>query len=498
MSSKRGILALIVAFALQSTGAAAATYYIDYASGSDSNTGLSKGSPWQRCPGMSGFSARYSHTPGDTFIFKGGATWPSVCLPLALTSSGTAGNVDTYTTDHAWYSGGAWSQPTFDGEMRGAALGGHLVNVQAKSYWKLNDISLVRLNASTTYLTGFAVEICDSHDFEIVGCTINPEARCGVYAYTSRAVGTLANWSIHDCDVSHCAMQICPTVTSPNIIVSNVRIFGNKVHDNASQINGGTHGDGVHTWVNYSTSEINGIYIYNNYFYGSVITADGTAGMTAWIYLTDYTNHSYIWNNVFTFSDTTQNGYNLFEGMVIVQGKGTTTSSYHYIYNNTFRGLGYPAVSVGPPIFVGNGAAGVDNIFIENNAVAGFALGVGFDTGVTPAHVTVDYNCLGTLKNSDSAGIWGGAWKTRAQWQALGLDLHSKWVDPQLDTSNPPYLTLRQGSPCMGAATNLGPSYGLDIVGTTRPASGAWDIGCYQRSMSVEAPETPLHLRVLP
>ena len=34
----------------------AATYYIDYASGNDSNNGLSIASPWKRCPGMTNFA----------------------------------------------------------------------------------------------------------------------------------------------------------------------------------------------------------------------------------------------------------------------------------------------------------------------------------------------------------------------------------------------------------------------------------------------------------
>jgi hypothetical protein len=55
----------------------ATTYYIA-ASGSDSNNGTSKTTPWQHAPGMTGCSnncAAKTPAPGDQFLLKGGDTW---------------------------------------------------------------------------------------------------------------------------------------------------------------------------------------------------------------------------------------------------------------------------------------------------------------------------------------------------------------------------------------------------------------------------------------
>ena len=73
----------------------AATYYIDYASGTDSNTNTIN-TPWKTCPGMVGFHGSYTHSAGDKFVFKGGSTWPSTVLPLTIAYSGTSGRIDTY------------------------------------------------------------------------------------------------------------------------------------------------------------------------------------------------------------------------------------------------------------------------------------------------------------------------------------------------------------------------------------------------------------------
>ncbi len=61
-----------------------ATYYVDFASGSDENSGVSETSPWQYAPGMSGCSSNCSSislNPGDSVIFKGGVPWAPVVSP---------------------------------------------------------------------------------------------------------------------------------------------------------------------------------------------------------------------------------------------------------------------------------------------------------------------------------------------------------------------------------------------------------------------------------
>ena len=48
------------------------TYYIDYATGNDSNAGNCTTTPWKHQPYMNGSTVTYTHRAGDKFIFKGG------------------------------------------------------------------------------------------------------------------------------------------------------------------------------------------------------------------------------------------------------------------------------------------------------------------------------------------------------------------------------------------------------------------------------------------
>src|ERR1700677_3277198 len=109
----------VVCCLLPAIPARATTYYIDYDSGNDSNSGTSKSSPWQHHPYMypgSWTGGTFVHSPGDQFIFKGGVTWSYPCFVLRIQSGqgGAADSPDYYGVDKTWYSGSSWSSPVFD------------------------------------------------------------------------------------------------------------------------------------------------------------------------------------------------------------------------------------------------------------------------------------------------------------------------------------------------------------------------------------------------
>jgi hypothetical protein len=65
---------------LAAKGVLAATYYVDYTGGSDSNNGTSKATPWQHAPGMQtcvSVCALTAIKAGESIILKGGETWPN-------------------------------------------------------------------------------------------------------------------------------------------------------------------------------------------------------------------------------------------------------------------------------------------------------------------------------------------------------------------------------------------------------------------------------------
>lgn len=92
---------------LVSSSAWAATYYIDYENGVDTNAGTTA-SPWKTVPGMANQGAHrgaspsgyptttYNHSAGDVFVLKGGVTWPAASLPLYIGNSGGVGSPDVY------------------------------------------------------------------------------------------------------------------------------------------------------------------------------------------------------------------------------------------------------------------------------------------------------------------------------------------------------------------------------------------------------------------
>jgi hypothetical protein len=90
-------------------------YFIDYVSGSDSNSGASESSPWQHLPQMKTYTGSHTATAGDGFILKGCVAWPNASFPIVWTKSGTSSNHIYIGVDPGWYgscSAAAWAAST--------------------------------------------------------------------------------------------------------------------------------------------------------------------------------------------------------------------------------------------------------------------------------------------------------------------------------------------------------------------------------------------------
>lgn len=138
-------LTVLMLLILAAGSASATTYYVA-ATGSDSNNGTAKTSPWLHAPGMStatGLAASTTINAGDSIIFRGGDTWHfgnSALTPFAgyqnnawnFTRSGSsstcninaaAGAIVTtgciyIGVDQTWYNsttcGSSWCRPMFN------------------------------------------------------------------------------------------------------------------------------------------------------------------------------------------------------------------------------------------------------------------------------------------------------------------------------------------------------------------------------------------------
>ena len=125
---------------------AATTYYIDYAGGADTNNGTAKETPFKRAPGMVGCANTCASTTpaaGDSFIFKGGVTWPNATMGWLWTWSGNATDTSPGCTgtgciyigvDVTWYTGGAWARPILDAEDSEVATVDSIPNTMFRMY----------------------------------------------------------------------------------------------------------------------------------------------------------------------------------------------------------------------------------------------------------------------------------------------------------------------------------------------------------------------------
>lgn len=104
-------------------------FYIDFASGTDTNAGTTEAAPLKHAPGMAGcVSTCAGITPaaGMGFIFKGGVTWDYTIWPWFPSAGGSSGGADSfggctgascvyYGVDKSWFSGASWSRPILSG-----------------------------------------------------------------------------------------------------------------------------------------------------------------------------------------------------------------------------------------------------------------------------------------------------------------------------------------------------------------------------------------------
>ncbi|MHA2426510.1 MAG: choice-of-anchor Q domain-containing protein [Candidatus Hermodarchaeia archaeon] len=449
------------------------TYYIDYSATDDSQNGTSKSTPWKRAPGMVGFAGSYSHTAGDVFIFKGGEVWPSAVLPWSISYSGTSGNIDTYTTDQTWYTGESWSQPTIDGENQGASIGNYMIIAEDADYWKFNDIEIIDFYQAEVAGDGYMFQIEDCEQVEISNCTFAPQCWLGLYFVYITGSDTYSVFSVHDSDFSKVSQGIAIAVTGSSTTTEDFDIYDNLIHDLADQINDGTHGDGIHTWVNQATSQLTDVKVYRNKFYGALKTTDGTAGLTAWVFYSDRTNNTYTYNNTFTYSDTEEHAsYTLFTSMVSYHGAGENDGT-HYLYENTFYGHDYPDVTANRSVYV-QGTA--DYIYIKNNIFTGYRWMAEFTSALS--NLTSDYNCINEEDPSNYVVKWGASYDTFSDWKTRGYDTNSKNTDPDINTTT---LKLNSiSSPPYDAGEALGGIYNEDLERISRPQGGGWDMGAYE------------------
>ena len=387
----------------------AKTYFVDFESGLDKHSGISKDLAWKRCPGMKGFKGSYRHEAGDRFIFKGGSIWPAEVLPFNIESSGTEGNRDVYTTDHAWYRGSAWSQPTFTGQHYLTQL----LVANKQNFFTLNELKFIDYGTSGIENGGKAIDIHACSHYTIQLCTIAPQAWIGMYIH-SYSGSTETEIVIDSNNISASGQAIVLAVEAPNTRMSKVTISNNAIHDLSSQIVGATHGDGIHTWnsvQNDHTQFISDLAITGNHFYGDFSCGDaGKASMSALIYLTDPGRDALISGNQLSYTKTTH-----FSSLIWVRYFDSVT-----VANNT---LSLDTAQGGIGIIIGQGEIG-KSVIIKNNNISGAKYCYYIYDDASPT-IRIDNNKCETI--GPTVAYWNLVGKTWKEWQGLGNDIRGAY-----------------------------------------------------------------------
>lgn len=94
-------------------------YFIDYVSGSDSNTGASETAAFQHLPcsanATSNAAAACTSASGTGWILKGGVTLDYHSWPANVPYGGTSAAPTYLGVDPGWYTGSSWARPIFSG-----------------------------------------------------------------------------------------------------------------------------------------------------------------------------------------------------------------------------------------------------------------------------------------------------------------------------------------------------------------------------------------------
>lgn len=510
------VLTLAMFILITSANAYATTYYIDYSSGADTNSGTSKTAPWQHAPGMQGCTGACSAVqpqPGDQIIFKGGVTWPNACFNWLWQWSGTASNYIYIGVDKTWYSGNSWTRPIFDAGGTRITAGTDGDNMfmcagHTQSYFTIDDIEWkglywtsadsavgmldlgesTHINVTNCYFHGW------SHDTFANGTRDNCYIACG-YAGSPYNVGVNFSYDVWDggpngsdsCaafyhlpNADHCVVRNMSNgflTNSPGTVHDCTigpinQSFDSTDHENCIETTGGSGAAGPNYFYNNVLHDCKAVnmlfpgtgspetdYIFNNVLYSTHSDAPIP------LQIDDYSPASgeavYIYNNTIDASAT-----NLVCARIVNRGNGPI---------GTFDARNNFCVSSGGFLSSGPGATNLintDNITMTPSQ----ASAAGISLSQTYVDQQVSSNCNGQTNCPNGAGV----------------NLTS------LATGNLAALAKSTTYGC--TADSNGNIACPSLAVNARPANGAWDIGAFVMNAvnATGAPQAPGGLRLLP
>jgi hypothetical protein len=452
-----------------------ATYFVDFDFGADSNSGVSKDSPWRYAPGMSGCSVNcdsINPQPGDRVIFKGGTTWDSSAFPMTVSWSGTSASPIYYGVDSTWFAGTTWTRPVFD--LSGAVSFTAPILTSFESFITFDNIEIEneRVDSANVWPprggitveggTSVTIQNCYIHGWGIkqpaAGSDANPFG--GVAFYNNAKGGVVQDCVIDGGPASNSGTAIYGGATLQRNLIENVP-NGIWIEDPA--INLVINGNQLFAMTSSidPTKSANAMFLSSSGSVYNNVIHDLASGATA-------INLQPPWD----LSGTTEFLYdnlawNVGPSPVISIGAGFGTTANYLIYNNTLiSGLG-SCVSVAPAPLVTLG------LTVENNHCVS-------DQSSAPAWC---WNGVGTNPKCGtvpSLTFFNNVLMSAQTAQSQGYTIQDSFQPT--DSSN---ATVGAGLNLVTSCITVGSALCNDRIGVAR-ASGtaAWNAGAYEFQVS--------------
>jgi len=469
--------------------------------------------------------------PGTTVTICGTFTGVAGSTEFTFQGNGTSGSPITLLFD----SGAVVQAPYFAPSGGGTQCGGAIC-ILNRSYVTIDGgtSGIIQNTANGQTLTyqksseaieGFSCSSCTVRNLNIVNMYIHPTNNGGGGSIDQTQVRAISmsgsNWTvnnntIHDC--GWCLFQAYGNndtntqiynnniynmdhgwmlATGSSNSFTNAFFHDNQVHDTGNWDASGCpfHHDGIHTFGT-NGSKMSGVYIYNNYFYGSwgscqtgFIFIEGGGSSTP-----SHMQSFAVWNNVGIVgagSGLDTNGwFGLFSG----------ESGTQQVFNNTILGPNNSDNSLCYSMY------GLSNLSFQNNVVTNCGDPVEINSSTFLA-ANVDHNFYGTsCGNGNNCFVWNNNFKgSFPNWKPACLcDSHGLQSNSALLNSDGSPQT---GSPVIGAGMNLtsiatgilaslkdDTSQGDKRTPAARPPSGNWDAGAFLFGSGGGAPNPPTGL----
>lgn len=449
---------------------------------------------------------------GDTVHLCGTITDSAV-----IQASGSAGNVITLLFESgAKFSKSAWGtasksaiygirinyvtidgnnvgiiENTDNGTGLGAIQESYGITINAGSNWTIKNLTIKELykrkprGAGDSASYGKGIYSSNTSNLTISNNTIYGMYYCMALTATS---GNPSGLNIHHNDLSQMSTGVVVRLDGATNY-SNVNIYNNRIYDSyvwdgcwggtgVDQCMGGNwhHRDGIHTWGNYNGNTLGPINIYNNEFSGDWGTS---SHVTGYIYLTDYTSPTAIYNNVMVATVAPPSN-----GFIALHTYSTSSAS---IYNNTIVSTSSSNTGGTAIYLTGSGMWTAD---IRNNIISTLYIGI-YDATYKNV-IASDYNVFYNIGNVGRTSSW---YSTLAQWRSAlggcpgsGKECNSMTKDPFLTVS----YTIPYNSPAKDSGVNLSSIFNFDKTGFTRFSGYGWDIGAHEYNK----PEPPRNLKI--